>query len=245
MDAAFDGVASKVRRRWLRFRTPTELERVIVGVHARKLTYLSGDKLRMLASLCRRNERKGVPGAILEAGCALGGSAIVMASSKVQARPMRIYDVFAMIPPPSDRDGEDVHQRYADIAAGRSKGIGGDTYYGYLDNLYERVTESLRSFGRDPAKHNITLVKGLIQDTLVVDGPVSLAHIDVDWYEPVLVSLQRIEPFLSPGGAIVLDDYMDWSGCRRAVDEYFSGARAAAFRRDLSAGSLVLTKSGA
>jgi asparagine synthase (glutamine-hydrolysing) len=25
------------------------------------------------------------------------------------------------------------------------------------------------------------------------------------------------------GGRIVLDDYFQWSGCRAAVDEYFSG----------------------
>ena len=27
---------------------------------------------------------------------------------------------------------------------------------------------------------------------------------------------------LVPGGRIVLDDYWAWSGCRRAVDEYFT-----------------------
>jgi hypothetical protein len=65
----------------------------------------------------------------------------------------------------------------------------------------------------------------------------ALAHIDVDWYEPVHVSLERIEPRLSPGGALVIDDYEDWSGCRRAVDEYFSGDRMHSYSMDLSAGS--------
>ncbi|CAA9289075.1 MAG: hypothetical protein AVDCRST_MAG48-377 [uncultured Friedmanniella sp.] len=26
-----------------------------------------------------------------------------------------------------------------------------------------------------------------------------------------------------PGGRLVLDDYHAWSGCQRAVDEYFAG----------------------
>jgi asparagine synthase (glutamine-hydrolysing) len=34
---------------------------------------------------------------------------------------------------------------------------------------------------------------------------------------------------------------MDWSGCRRATDEYFAGA-VGTFVRDDSAGSLKITK---
>ena len=33
----------------------------------------------------------------------------------------------------------------------------------------------------------------------------------------------RLAPLLVPGGRLVLDDYHTWSGCRRAVDEYFAG----------------------
>ncbi len=69
------------------------------------------------------------------------------------------------------------------------------------------------------------LVKGQYQDTLVVDETVAFAHIDCDWYESVMISLQRIEPHLAKGGVLVIDDYKTWSGCRRAVDEYFADKR--------------------
>ncbi len=55
-----------------------------------------------------------------------------------------------------------------------------------------------------------------------IEQPVAFAHIDVDWYEPVITSLERIFPKLVIGGSIVLDDYHDWGGCRKAVDEYLS-----------------------
>ena len=58
---------------------------------------------------------------------------------------MKVYDVFGMIPPPGERDGADVHQRYATIAAGASKGIGGETYYGYRDDLLAEVTDVVRA----------------------------------------------------------------------------------------------------
>ncbi len=31
----------------------------------------------------------------------------------------------------------------------------------------------------------------------------------------------RIEPFLVRGGIFVIDDYNAWSGCKKAVDEFF------------------------
>ncbi len=37
-----------------------------------------------------------------------------------------------------------------------------------------------------------------------------------------MTCLVRIAPLVVPGGRIILDDYYKWSGCRTAVDEYFS-----------------------
>ena len=62
-------------------------------------------------------------------------------------RPLRVYDVFGMIPPPGEEDGPDVHQRYEIIKSGKSEGIGGRRYYGYEDNLYERVVTSFHQLG--------------------------------------------------------------------------------------------------
>lgn len=188
---------------------PPPIRQIIRRVRAKKLTYLSDAKLAKLGSLCLANERNGVPGALIETGCALGGSSIVMAAAKERSRSLRVYDVFGQIPPPSDRDGADVHERYQVISSGKARGLCGDTYYGYLDDLYDRVAASFRELGYPIEENNVELIKGLVQDTLAVAEPVSLAHIDVDWYEPVRTSLERIEPWLSVGGAIVADDYLD------------------------------------
>ena len=114
-----------------------------------------------------------------------------------------------------------MHKRYQKIVSGTSKGIGGETYYGYRDNLYDEVGDSFTRHGIDPAQHNVELVQGLFQDTLKVDEPVAFAHLDGDWYESTMTCLERIVPHLVVGGRIVLDDYFHYSGCRDAVDEYF------------------------
>jgi hypothetical protein len=33
-------------------------------------------------------------------------------------------------------------------------------------------------------------------------------------------ALKVLYPLLHPGGFVIVDDYIDWPGCRRAVEEY-------------------------
>ena len=210
---------------------PAEVERVIGAVQEEHLSYLGTPGLRTLAASVESLEAEGVKGLIIEAGTARGGSAIAMAAAKSSARPMKVYDVFGMIPPPGDKDGEDVHRRYATIVEGRSKGIGGETYYGYRDELLTEVTESFARHGVPIAARNVELIQGLFEDTMALDEPVALAHLDGDWYASTMTCLTRIAPLLSVGGRFVIDDYDTWSGCRTAVDEYFAGRPGFRFER--------------
>jgi O-methyltransferase len=198
---------------------------VIRQVLKEKLSYLgtlSLVELYQSTALIGQNRQESI---IIEAGCALGGSALVIAACKHPSRAFYVYDTFGMIPPPSERDGQDAHERYGTIVSGESNGIRGDVYYGYEKNLYHRVQATFSEFGYPAARNNIHFVQGLFEDTLVVDEPVALAHIDSDWYDSVLTCLQRIEPQLVRGGVLIVDDYDTWSGCRAAVDDYFAGKR--------------------
>ena len=194
---------------------------IINAVMADALTYLEEAALEDLHGQVRRIEEQAVPGLLIEAGCALGGSAIVLAAAKSPLRQLNVYDVFGVIPAPSERDGQDVLDRYQVIMSGQSEGIAGQKYYGYEENLFDKVTQSFAHHGFPIAANNVHLIKGLFQDTLQIQEPVALAHVDGDWYESVTVCLQRIAPHLSSGGVLVIDDYGAWSGCRQAVDEYF------------------------
>jgi len=201
---------------------PERVVETIDAVGGERLTYLKADMLEDLAACVLSLERDGAAGVIVEAGTARGGSAIVLAAAKSHERPMKVYDVFGMIPPPSERDGADVHRRYETIAAGVAKGPGGETYYGYRDDLYHEVEESFARHGVPVDEYHVELVRGLFEDTIQLDEPVAFAHLDGDWYESTMTCLTRIAPLLVSGGKIVLDDYYTWSGCRRAVDEYFA-----------------------
>jgi hypothetical protein len=214
---------------------------LMARIRAEKITYLSDRKLASLVSTARAIEEAGLPGSFMEAGCALGGSAILLASVKSNERPLQVYDVFGMIPAPTQDDTPDVHERYQIIVHGESAGIGGDLYYGYQRDLYETVQRNFSHFGIRLEPQSVSLIKGLVQDTLQPNGPIALAHVDVDWYEPVMTCLQRVFPQLVVGGSIILDDYHDWGGCRKATDEFLRGVTGA-FKLDDRAGSLKITK---
>ena len=190
----------------------------IKKIKDKNLTYLSILELFNLKDNILKTTN--IEGDIVETGCGLGGSSICMSLFKNPNKKLSIYDVFGTIPEPSEKDGKDVHKRYLEIKKGNAKGINGDIYYGYKENLLDEIKNSFKSFDIDINKSNINFIKGLYQDTLKIDSKISFAHIDCDWYESVYTSLKEIVPNLSKGGIITLDDYYAWSGCKLATYNY-------------------------
>ncbi len=224
-----DQLVTKTLSWWYRL---TDKEKAaIIRIKTNQLTYLATRDLLNLYRAARSVEQAQVEGIFIEAGCALGGSAIALGKAKNKRRAFRVYDAFGMIPAPSDKDDSDVHARYDEIKSGKSKGLGGNTYYGYAENLQAVVTSNLAAYGIPIQDNNIRLIKGYFEDTLYITEPVALAHIDCDWYASVMSCLLQIEPNLSPGGKLILDDYYEWSGCRNAVDEYFNDKEGYVFTK--------------
>jgi len=188
------------------------------------LTYLSLKKLRRLEASLDEVLGREIPGDVAEFGVALGGSAIILAeAAKRHGRGFHGFDVFAMIPPPtSDKDDAKSKDRYQKIASGQSKGIGGETYYGYRDDLYGDVCCAFHDHGLEADGAGVTLHKGLFEDTLPKAGleRIAFAHVDCDWYDPVTYCLGSVANRLSPGGVILIDDYHDYGGCHIATDEF-------------------------
>ena len=163
------------------------------ALRAEHLTFLTDDQLGSLVACVRWRRRPAVArGSSSKAGTAQGGSAIAMALAKATERPLEVYDVFGMIPPPTEEDGPDVRERYQRIVAGEARGLAeGEEYYGYRDDLLAEVTASFARHGVPVDEHRVTLVRGLFQDTLTGTGPVALAHVDGDWYDSTTTCLSR------------------------------------------------------
>ena len=108
--------------------------------------------------------------------------------------------------------------RSSSLRSGQSRGIGGYPYYGYVDRLHERVVQNFARFAQRVDGRRVSLHKGLFQDTHHRRRsrlPTSIAT----GTTRSISAWKRIVPWLSEGAYVVLDDYNDYGGCRRAVDE--------------------------
>ncbi len=204
--------------------TQPKISQVASKVRQRNLTYLSDRKISNLETCIKEVAEKSVPGFFLEAGIALGGSAIIITSLMESQRIFHGYDVFEMIPSPTEEDDNKSKTRYEVIKSGNSKGLGNNPYYGYIDDLYTKVINNFKEFGLEVDSQKIFLHQGLFQDTMIFEPQdrVAFAHIDCDWYQPVKFCLETIYNVLSPQGYIVLDDYHDYGGCKKAVHEFLA-----------------------
>jgi O-methyltransferase len=217
------GLASRVKR--LQESIAARLFHPMVHkVRARGLTYLSNARLISLAKRCDELIRSRRNLLVVEFGVALGGSSILMADILKRTGCGRVlgYDMFGLIPEPSVNDGGDAHKRYAEISGGRSKGLKGQTYYGYETNLQTKVGKSFSEFGLVQGKHFELIAGDFRQSFQHPERKIDLMHIDCDWYDSVVFCLAVAKEHLSEGGYIVVDDYNDYEGCARAVDQFVS-----------------------
>ena len=194
------------------------------AVRRARLTMLSPERLYRIERALARVNRARVEGDFAEFGVALGGSAI-MAAKRLQGNRRFVgFDVFGMIPPPGAADSEDSHKRYQAITAGKSHGIDGDTYYGYVEDLFGKVSASFAEQGIPVDGKRVSLVKGLFADTIPTHLPerIAYAHVDCDWHDPVRDCLEALARTMTPRGIIIIDDYTSFDGCRRATDAFLA-----------------------
>ena len=49
---------------------------------------------------------------------------------------------------------------------------------------------------------------------------------DTDFYESTKIEMKILFPRLVKGGVLIIDDYGNWLGARKAIDEYFEGYKS-------------------
>lgn len=185
------------------------------------MTFFTRKKLRERALLLESISQ--VHGAVVEAGVALGGTAIfVTALGQQGRRPVHLYDVFGLIPPPNDaKDTSDAKERYQIIAAGKSRGFGNQTYYGYQKDVLSQVQQNFKTC-RVPTTC-VNFHKGLVENTMMnINFDIAYLHCDTDFYSAVYHCLVDASPHVVVGGAIVIDDYYAYGSARNAVTDFFT-----------------------
>jgi hypothetical protein len=155
--------------------------------------------------------RDGVPGDLLEAGVWRGGAVILMrgvlAAHGVRDRTVWVADSFQGLPPP---DSASFTQ---DVAVDLSG----------FDELAVSLDQVKTNFARyGLLDENVQFLQGWFKDTLA-DAPIerlAVLRLDGDYYESTIQTLEALYDKVSPGGFVLVDDYLHLDSCRQAVDDF-------------------------
>lgn len=152
-----------------------------------------------------------VPGDLVETGAWRGGASIFMRGALAaygdRSRTVWVADSFGGLPEP------DAEQYPADR---------GDRHHqvAFLAVTLETVRANFARY--DLLDDQVRFLAGWFRDTLP-DAPITeiaVLRLDGDMYESTWDALTALEPKLSPGAFVIVDDYNAVAGCKRAVDDY-------------------------
>ena len=177
----------------------------------------------MIINSIKYIKNNNIEGDFVEAGVFRGGNLIIykeLNDTLKLNKKIYAYDTYEGMPKPNDK---------LDIKWNNSKG---DWIYNHvkkdnwckcsLDNVKNKFLSEINNL------NNIIFVKGLVEDTLKIEKnlpkKISLLRLDTDFYESTKIELEILFPRLSRGGILIIDDYGEWKGAKKAVDDYFKNS---------------------
>ncbi len=183
-------------------------------------TMTSMEKMFALYRAVNYLDINGIEGPIVECGVAAGGSMMMAALTSIAngntSREIWLYDTFAGMPEPTDRD---VNYR-GDLARVQWASSQADDHNEWCYASLETVQGNMALTGYPPGK--LHFIKGQVEETIPGETPeeVALLRLDTDWYASTKHEIVHLYPRLCKGGVLIIDDYGHWEGCRQATDEF-------------------------
>ncbi len=213
------------RRTWTARSLPSHYDEAAVHtiMQVRPRTMTGHWKLFGLILATRYIQAHDIPGDIVECGVWRGGSmqavALTLLERREQERALHLFDTFEGMPPPTEHDSS-----------------GGVSAQALLDEA-SRDEHVWAVAGLDDVRTGMaqtgypsTLIHfhvGRVEETVPGQAPdrIAILRLDTDWYESTRHELEHLYDRLSPGGVLILDDYGDWDGARKATDEWLAKTR--------------------
>lgn len=180
-----------------------EPDDLILRIMESTFAYVDVPRMQNLRERCL----DAVPGAFVECGVAQGASLTLM-TSLAQGRQVWGFDSFEGLPPLTEGDEGD-GEWIVGFACSGERGL-------------EAVTGTFATLG--VPMDDVHLVKGWFEDTIPGArrevGDIAVLRLDSDFHDSTLYTLEQLYPQVAEGGAVIIDDYYSFTGCRRAVDSY-------------------------
>lgn len=187
---------------------------------------------------------KNIEGDIVECGTWRGGLACLMLYKVLNNnKKIFIYDTFEGMTKPLDVDisfsGEEAIKTFE-----KKKNNSNDTS-DWCNASLQEVENNLNKIS-DNYKKFTKLIKGKVEDTLLdeknLPEKISLIRLDTDWYESTKIELEIFYQKISKNGIIIVDDYYQWQGQKKAVDDFFTNKQNEVIIKKGQNTSLVIEK---
>lgn len=173
-------------------------------------TMIGTARLDNVARCCVAALHDDVPGDLIETGVWRGGTTILM-RAVLEAlgdtgRDVWVADSFEGLPVPDARypADEGLDWSHLDVLKVDADAVRANfDRYGLLDD-------------------RVRFLEGWFADTLP-SAPIdrlAVLRLDGDLYGSTMDALVALEPKVSPGGFVIVDDYGGWDSCRAAVEDY-------------------------
>ena len=184
-------------------------------------TMTTAESVRVLIDAVKYVVENNVEGDLVECGVWKGGSAMTIALALKEMgkedREIYLYDTFAGMSAPTDKDISKFWGKASDIfLTTRTSKDASNWCLCSLDEVKNNFKKTSYSIAR------IHYIQGKLEDTIPKTMPkkIALLRLDTDWYKSTKHELVHLFPKLSKNGILILDDYEDWEGAKKAVDEY-------------------------
>jgi O-methyltransferase len=190
----------------------------------KQFTMTSPERIYGLLAAIRYLEVNRILGDIVECGVWKGGSMMAVAKAllarKSTERGLYLYDTFAGMTAPSERDSSKFERKATQESFDSMQKEDGTCKWCF--SSLEETRRNVTSVGYP--EQRIHFIKGPVEETIpnTIPGKIALLRLDTDFYESSKHEMVHLFPRLVSGGVLLLDDYGHWEGQRLAVDEYLS-----------------------
>ena len=217
------------------FPESTTTERKILKI-CDKFSMTGFERLFSLIKSIHHVNNNRVPGDYVECGVWKGGNLILFQKMiqylKIKDKKIFGFDTFEGMSNPTNIDKFLDGIKAKDYLKNQKK-------HKNIDNAhaFSPIDDVKKNYQKNTSKNkNLVLIKGKVEDTLKIrknlPKKISILRLDTDFYESTKIELEILYPRLSKNGILIIDDYGEWAGARKATDEFFYTKKATFFKVD-------------
>ena len=197
------------------------IEYILNSNSKKRLSMVSVDRLMSVIQSTKYLIENDIKGDFVECGVWRGGCALAIAMVLKDFnvdRKIYLFDTFQGMTMPGKEDkGFDGFQPFRKFKKRQRENHNSWCYASLEDVKFQFEKLNLENYP--------IFIKGDVLKTLSKEEnlpqQIALLRLDTDWYESTKFEMNVLYPRIIKDGVLLIDDYTDWQGCKKAVDEYF------------------------